>query len=244
MAASDPSTSNRDVLTSGPVSANPFIFPTGDVKTLVTCKGVKIEGLVSSQSLCQASHAWKNLIYPLWDISGQGNVVGGTGIGLKDIDCSEDDGEALLVLMGIVYLKFIRVPKHLGVHELAQVYFWGELEIENNEYFETIGPCWTFGWELVFEYLMERLVSEVTLSDEGQPVDGCGKQVVGFMPPGCLVISTSYDACGSLTRLKAIEMLLASAYTEISRHESDTDIVCKSTMRAASILVADGVKRP
>jgi len=138
MTDSNPSTSNRDLLTSCSTPANPFTFSTGDTKILVTYQGNKIQGLVSSHSLCQASPVWKNFIYPPWTTQG---AVGDNTDETKSINCIEDDGEALLVLMDIVHLEFQKVPEILPEKTPCQVAFL----CEQYQCVRIVAPC-VEGW--------------------------------------------------------------------------------------------------
>ncbi|PVH73885.1 hypothetical protein DL98DRAFT_519605 [Cadophora sp. DSE1049] len=236
MATSTPTTSNRDLLTSGPRPANPFTFSTGDTKILVTYKGDKIEGLVSSHALSMASPVWKNFIYPPWNTQNAGGDNGAAD-GTKSIDCSEDDGEALLVLMNIVHLKFVSVPKKPTLDALVQVAQlceqyqcvsivapWVNLWKTNCPL--TRGPhellfvSWTFGWGDTFKILAHVLVQCITISEVGVPLDGRWMPMVGLMPPGIL------DKILEI-RIATLDSLLAIAAIEISRYTSGPRPVCR-----------------
>ncbi|KAK0120443.1 hypothetical protein ONS96_010657 [Cadophora gregata f. sp. sojae] len=234
MSTSDPSTSNRDRLTSDPVPANPFTFPTGDTKILVTYQGSKIEGLVASQSLCQASPVWKNFIYPPWSIQvpgGGGSVSGGR----KVIDCCEDDWEALLVLMNIIHTEFQKVPETLPNKTLYQVAFlceqyqcvrivapWvdGWVDDQNGTFNAArwLYIYWAFGYKQEFEDTAVESIDYLRY-DDSIGKWSCEKQPIEEpLPPGILE---------SLLQLRAsrIDQLLKVTYDQLTRYELSD--VCK-----------------
>ncbi|KAH7355390.1 hypothetical protein BKA65DRAFT_549449 [Rhexocercosporidium sp. MPI-PUGE-AT-0058] len=218
MASSDPSTSNRELLTSGPVPANPFTYLTGDTKILVTYKGKKMEGLVSSHSLCQASPVWKNFIYPLWDIAGQENVAGGAAVAPKAVDCSEGDGDALLILMNIVHLNFGDVPKNPYVQNLERVSHLSEqyqcVSVSNHGLRHDV---------ILLCTIAEDIIEHMGLMD-GKPFDCDGEAMTWLMPPGIL------DRILKV-RLDMIDAILAIPYSQMSLYET-TGNQCRATRTA------------
>ncbi|KAK0119407.1 hypothetical protein ONS95_010859 [Cadophora gregata] len=244
MSTSDPSTSNRDLLTSGPVPANPFTFPTGDTKILVTYQGSKIQGLVASQSLCQASPVWKNFIYPPWGTQDAG-VEDGIAAGPKSIDCSEDDGEALLVLMNIVHLEFQKIPKSLALGILHQV----AMLCEQYQCVRIVAPWvqgwvknipkvaqfqlgmlyvyWAFGYEDEFQSSAILLVNNLTVSEEGQMKVGCYELTEDVLPP---------DILARILQLRERELTtsLTCMYTILDILERD-DVICCEAEKPAEL---------
>jgi len=162
-----------------PVS-NTFTFPTGDVGLLATHNGVRITGLVSSSALVLASPVWKKFLFPPWSNDDKTESEEWQ----KQIDCSEDDGEALLVLLNIAHLNFCAVPKVLGYKLLFQVavlvdqydcigivqpwlqgWMMGE-EIASLQHGQEgwLFIAWAFGREKTFKYLAAKIVRGIEAS--------------------------------------------------------------------------------
>ncbi|PVH73882.1 hypothetical protein DL98DRAFT_594572 [Cadophora sp. DSE1049] len=207
---SDPSNSMMSRLgsTQSQDSANPFIFPIGTVKLLVTYKAKELVGYASADTLVLASPVWKNFLFPPWDDDPA--PVG--EVKEKQIDCTEDDGEALLVLLNIVHLNFNAVPSTLEYSTLLQVAVrvdqydcikivrpWLESWMKH-EHGESLKPnqegwlfiAWVFEPENIFEKLAKHLVvnSNVTsasMSGSSPPQNlhpPNGKPLASTMPPG------------------------------------------------------------
>lgn len=98
---------------------NPFIFPTGTVKLLATYKDQSLVGSVSADALVLANPVWKKFLFPPWDDTSLPEKE--TEVKHKQIDCTEDDGEALLILLNIVHLNFDGVPAFLEYPTLLEV---------------------------------------------------------------------------------------------------------------------------
>lgn len=215
-AISDPCNSMASETSSAqtPQSTNPFIFPTGTVKLLTTYKGEKLVGLVSADALVLASPVWKKFLFPPWD----SDPAPDGGVKEKQIDCTEDDGEALLILLNIAHLNFDAVPPTLGHQTLLQVAVlidqydcikivrpWLESWMKN-EGAESLKPdqdgwlfvAWVFGRESTFEALSKHLVvkSDVAAaSTSGSPpspslLSPNGKPLATPMPPDIVGKST------------------------------------------------------
>lgn len=86
-----------------------FIFDTGNIRILVKLNDIVREGRVSSSSMIQASPVWRKLLSPTQD-----EDVEELRHSIKRIDCTEDDSEALLILLNICHLNFQEVPHGVG----------------------------------------------------------------------------------------------------------------------------------
>ncbi|KAH6696702.1 hypothetical protein BKA61DRAFT_682913 [Leptodontidium sp. MPI-SDFR-AT-0119] len=96
-------TSDRLLLRGGmPTQKNPFNFDGGDITINAIFNGKAMKGKVVSGSMASASSVWNKFLYPPWSSEGDDPV--------KELDFSEDDGEALLVLLRIVHFQFAKVP--------------------------------------------------------------------------------------------------------------------------------------
>lgn len=198
----DASTSNRDLLVNGPTPANAFVFEEGDTRFLITYEGASIEGLVCSRSVSRASPVLKKFIFPPWgpqDGSSQNDFQQ-----QKTIDCQEDDGEALLILLNIMHLKFQDVPATPSVEVLYQVASlceqyqcvsivapWVEgwllesCQLEKN-YAARLSIAWVFGNEKFFKMAAKKLVLRSRHNKDGQLVDSFGCRIDDLLPPGLL----------------------------------------------------------
>jgi hypothetical protein len=172
-----------------PTVKNPFIFDTGNVRILVTYSNEQLVGKVSSDALFLASPVWKKFLFPPWVIQNTSDVVSeiAAEIGMKEIDCSEDDGEALLVLLNIAHLNFAAVPSKLPYNTLFHL----ALLVDQYQCIKLVQPwlkewminegresrlhgqegwlfiAWVFGREDVFEALAMKLVPCLGIDSKG-----------------------------------------------------------------------------
>jgi hypothetical protein len=96
---------------------SPFTFETGDVRIKVTSEGKRIIGSVSSAALILASPVWNKFIHPPWEEVKDPAASNKE----KEIDCSEDNAYALLILLNIAHLRFDLVPNRLSCVDLYNV---------------------------------------------------------------------------------------------------------------------------
>ncbi|KAL2070196.1 hypothetical protein VTL71DRAFT_13222 [Oculimacula yallundae] len=237
MASSDPTTSSRDLVVFGPAPANPFTYATGDTKVLVKYKGKKIEGLVSSASLCQASPVWKNFIYPPWDTAWPQPEV---PMIPKTLNFRQESGKALLILLDIVHLNFLRVPNAPSqetlrqVAQLCELYQcvaivapwigkWRNVVLDDSDDADCIGSSWTFGFHDHFCEVVGYLVNHLELANDGEPLAWGYQRVMDTLPPGLFHLVLE-------TRLDAIERILEVSYKQLSLYESRSNILCKASL--------------
>lgn len=98
------------------VSARDFVFDPWNIRILVTINGKVVEGKVASYSLSQVSPVWKRLLFPP-----RNEDSGELRHTVKRIDCSNDDSEALLVLLNICHNKHTAVAQTLPYELLLEV---------------------------------------------------------------------------------------------------------------------------
>jgi len=86
-----------------------FILGSGDLRLLVTYSNDRIAFVVSSHAMSLASPIWKKVLNPPFpELAGE---VDGDDDNLQDqqVDSSEDNREALLLLLRIAHLQFSKV---------------------------------------------------------------------------------------------------------------------------------------
>jgi hypothetical protein len=153
-----------------------FTFDTGNVNLTVwnPRSKKKMIGTVCSEVMVHASPVWKKFLFPPWEQT----LLEAP----KKIDCSDDDAQALLVLLNIAHLKFDIVPKLLPYQLLYHVAIlvdqyqclklvspwlklWSQdeesqLMVDGQEGWLFI--AWAFGRESIFEQLARKLLKRST----------------------------------------------------------------------------------
>jgi len=87
-------------LTIQEISSPPeFTFPRSDVRLRITYKGAPAYAHVCSHAMILASDVWKVFLFPPWSSQATAGPV-------QDLDFTEDNAEALLVLLCVVHLRF------------------------------------------------------------------------------------------------------------------------------------------
>jgi hypothetical protein len=234
--ASEPTTSTPN---------NPFVFSTGNVRLKARDPISKelVIGSVSSDAMVLASHVWKKFLFPPWEEGGS------VSLAQKEIDCSEDDPVALLILLNIAHLQFRSIPATLSYEDLYNVAIlcdqydciqlvqpWLEKWLQDEtmrslkEGTGWLFIAWVFGRDAVFETLAAHMVEEVQTNAEGQCLDKSGNPIPSnYMPPGILGKCTPHPvSILTLTpflenilkiRLATIRKLLDSPYSQIQVYE-------------------------
>lgn len=161
---------------------NPFIFEAGDTNILVTYNNERVVGRVCSQALIHASPVWKKFLIPPWaeDDFRISEV--------SQIDCSEDDGTALLILLNIAHLNFKAVPRDVSYPLLFQLaVLIDQYQCVNlvspwlrhwmaNEKEESLAQgqegwlfiAWAFGRSHIFETLARKVLLTAKLNAKGE----------------------------------------------------------------------------
>lgn len=114
-------------------SPSEFTFTPSDTRLKITYKGSLAYAHVSSQAMALASPVWKNFLFPPWPIKEkpkfeckcqekEDEIITGlkslTLEPVKELDFTEDNADALLVLLCIAHLRFEDIlndtpPRHL-----------------------------------------------------------------------------------------------------------------------------------
>ncbi|KAE8447176.1 hypothetical protein EG329_011007 [Mollisiaceae sp. DMI_Dod_QoI] len=232
--------------------ADLFTFDGGDIKLVATYKGKRVEGTVVTQSLVQASPVWKKALasQPLPQFSPAGRDTQQASnshdarhsmvLKVKQIDCSGDDGGALLILLRIAHLRFHHIPKQVTVLELLNL----SVLCEKYDCHNLLGPwcddwmsplmqpnsrkgsedrwlyiAWTFGKQKAFECSALTLVMQVCLTALYNSTFNARALDDGPMPVKIL------DSI-LRTRTATIERLLAIPYSYIERFNNGQSTVC------------------
>jgi len=160
---------------------NPFIFEAGDINIRVKYRNENVIGKVCSQALIQASPVWKKFLIPPW-------ANENSNVEVKEINCSEDNGGALLILLNIAHLKFTAVPRHVAYDVLYQL----AILIDEYQCIQLVAPwadswmfnetaesrlpgqegwlfiAWVFGRDHVLEGLSQTLVFTANVNEKGE----------------------------------------------------------------------------
>jgi hypothetical protein len=192
---------------------SPFVFSTGNVRLKARDPISKelVIGSVSSDALVLASHVWKKFLFPPW-----GEGAGTAPVAEKEIDCSEDDPVALLILLNIAHLQFRSIPATLSYKDLYNVAIlcdqydcvqlvqpWLEKWLQDERVrsmSEGIGwlfIAWVFGRDREFRNLAAQMARDVQTNEEGQCLDSNGKLIdLKYMLLGIIGKSTLYSISG------------------------------------------------
>ena len=170
-----------------------------DVTATAVFREERIQFKVSSHALCFASPVWKKFLFPPFqtldtetDTDGNNERKGDMSFrecSAKEIDFSEDDGDALLILLRIAHLQLNQVAMSpLHYERLYQIAILCDqydcapllrpwLESWLGAATERSGRrgqegwlfiAWVFGREKVFEDLARELLCQVSIGDDGQ----------------------------------------------------------------------------
>lgn len=175
-----------------------FTFEPSDIRLKVNYKGEPVTAHVSSSAMSFASPVWKKFIFPPWKpIAAQNPTTtydstpaakkiivlhymkkNKTVLPVEEVDFSDDNGEALLILLRIAHLQFHDTPATLPYQTLLQVAVlcdqyqcinlvrpwlsqWVADEETSSKKFgqeNWIFIAWVFGRERVYEALARDLV--------------------------------------------------------------------------------------
>lgn len=180
----------------------PVILESGDLGLLITYSNQSLTLLGSSQALSLASPVWNLILNPPFPkLVNKGG--GHDDIQNKQIDFSEDDGEALLLLLRIAHFQFSKVPSTLEFEAILDVAIlcdkydcvglvrpWLSLWLVNEEtqynepgYEGWLFIAWVFGREIFFQLLATKLLREMKTNDEGENLNSAGRVLPSPMPP-------------------------------------------------------------
>jgi hypothetical protein len=173
-----------------------------DRRLLLGGSGCHIVLPISSHAMALASPVWKKILHPPFSQLPPGED-GSAGSQDKYPDFSEDDVEALLLLLRIAHLQFDKVPPELTLEGLLNVAIlcdkyictglvepwlpqWlanEETESKEPDCGEWLYIAWIFRREKIFKELATKLIYEVTTNDEGKCLTSSGEDFLSPMPP-------------------------------------------------------------
>ncbi|KUJ06370.1 uncharacterized protein LY89DRAFT_790538 [Mollisia scopiformis] len=202
-----------------------FTFDTGNIRLLIKRNGQVVEGKASSDALYLASPVWKKFLFPPWQTDEE------LRHSVKQIDCTGNDSEALLILLNIAHLKFHKVPEHLGYETLLNIatlcdqydcihllrpwlvhnlWLQGEEDASNLSFkkgqYGWLFIAWVFGREKIFEDLAVQMVTTIRINANQ------AWRTFTPLPPN---IIESILSC----RIKVIASLLQIPYQVLDRYE-------------------------
>ncbi|KAG9228731.1 hypothetical protein BJ875DRAFT_525634 [Amylocarpus encephaloides] len=188
----------------------------GDIGLIMTVNGHKISTKASTQVLSLASPVWSQVIqnYAAGKFNFMKNnqelsnhEVGARGGTSQHLDFTEDNTEALTVLLNIAHLDFGKVPrkelcfsKLLNLAKLVAKYkclslvepfYKNWLEGEDFEPFQDGHENWlfiayVFGRHAAFAKLTKKIAKEVRVNKDGSLIDSLGQLFKDPMPHGIL----------------------------------------------------------
>ena len=232
-------------------SSNPdpqalFTFKKGNVRIIVTHKGQRVVGKVSSHAMALVSPVWENFIFdprttrskqPVASTnSNHESLEDDHGAPAAEINFSEDDSEALLTLLRIAHLRFDDVPTAVGYEQLLNLAVlcnqylcvnivepWLRLWLKDEGAQSTlVGQenwlfiAWTFGRDPVFEHLAKKMIKEGRTEEDGRLLNSAGNEIPEPMPPG-IVGELSLLGVSLDTRIDANILLCARKHPETSQ---------------------------
>ncbi|CAG8974922.1 hypothetical protein HYALB_00006709 [Hymenoscyphus albidus] len=106
-----------------PNLSSPFSFPDADRTILVTHEGQLVVGQVSSAAMSRASPVWKKFITPPFSrlVPTSRSETPTSEFSSAESITSEDDSEALLILLKIAHVQFANIPTKLPFDKLLAV---------------------------------------------------------------------------------------------------------------------------
>lgn len=210
-----------------------FDFPQGDVTITIKSGDIELFGRVSSAAMALASKVWEKFMFPPWqvlsstpnvpnpsnDISSDSDPTAQAKVEVKrtekdclalnkaNVDFSEDDAEALFILLQVAHLQFHKLPLVLGAKLLLQIallcdqYMCAHLVrpwmqnwiigagLIDHEFTATIAPeqCffiyWLFG-SLQDSSRMLRKMASITKIQDGKCLTAQGHPLIEPLPSG------------------------------------------------------------
>ncbi|KUJ06361.1 uncharacterized protein LY89DRAFT_410850 [Mollisia scopiformis] len=222
-------------------------FDGGEVDLIATYKGKRVAGKVVSGAMGLASPVWKKLLLgtpePRAAEINAGDKAANPETTTKPIDCTDDDGEALLILLCISHLQFSDTPRkpklillfNIAVlcekydcHDLVRPWssrwlkdLWPASRLFKVDHDRCLYIAWALGEQEYFKAISKDLVATVHLVGPDRKATN-GRDYIdrGPMPDG--IIESILQA-----RTKTIQALLDLPYTYIERFKNGTSTVCK-----------------
>ncbi|KAF7896493.1 hypothetical protein EAF00_006507 [Botryotinia globosa] len=178
---------------------HPFVFEDGDVRAKAKHGERIITFKLSSHALCFASPAWKKFVFPPFPLlssirneeepnSKNACAVPEEPFPDNELDFTEDNPEALLILLQIAHLKFSDIPSQLpyevlyhiatlcdqyDCRRLVKPWIQGWLKDEANEaylphYEGWLWVAYYFGRKEIFYHMMKILALRLEIGKDGK----------------------------------------------------------------------------
>ncbi|KUJ06395.1 uncharacterized protein LY89DRAFT_743872 [Mollisia scopiformis] len=229
-----------------------FTFPNGDVEIVVNFKGETIRGRVNSNNMTAASKVFSLFINPPWVIKEpeiETTTASTDGVrpdpALKCIECSDDDGYALLVLLRLIHIQLGGVPDTLPTDTLLKVaalvekydcrnliHSWAALwcaeattKAKDGDADTWLYIAWAFGRRELMEDMARKILLEATVSEAGQLMVYDKENVTQVRQIQELQPFGFEDNVRAI-RLQTIQDLLDVAYAHVSRFGGLKQIPC------------------
>ena len=188
------------------------IIEEGDLEIMVLSHDENITWTVSSQAMSLASPVWHKYITPPFHRLGEkSKEKNGSGT-IDPLDLTEDDPQALRILLNITHLQYRDVPVKVSDDVLYQIavlcdkydcvgliqpWFtsWtasASAKIPNNKLGEWLFVAWAFGMSDVFQSVARRLINDIIIDEEDRALTAADKPILEPMPPD-IIGSTSLD---------------------------------------------------
>lgn len=205
----------------------PVLLGSGDLQIRIEFPNQSLTLQGSSRALSLASPVWDKILNPPFRslVSKEGDNDGKQD---KHIDFSEDNGEALLILLRIAHLQFSKVPSTLKSFDIflalailcdkydcvGLIKPWlqpwvgnegTEFKWDEAGYEPWLFIAWVLGWKNRFQSLATKLVRTVQINDAGEVLTWHGDVLPGQMPPDIIG-----RFCILFTHLMRIYLLAAS----------------------------------
>lgn len=202
-------------------------------------------GSVSSQAMASACKVWKNFVFPPWAV-----------LPVEELDFTEDDSDALLILLRIAHSDFANVPTTVSYTELLNLAVlcdqydciemtknWIEGWLEG-ETILSIKPgyenwlfiAWVFGRAKVFDDLAIHLVRTICIDEDGYCMNSQKKHLVGPFPPDIIGMFPSLTEHGSNAnlnpesicdvRIEVLHQLWNPMHQDFNRYENRQGPIC------------------
>ncbi|KAH7411478.1 hypothetical protein BKA64DRAFT_663544 [Cadophora sp. MPI-SDFR-AT-0126] len=243
-----------------------FTFPGGDIRIKVKYHGQELTGTVCSSAIASACKVWKNFVYPPWaeQVEAENATTPSTTLStqvsrlstrsmlsvasvrgeldkipVQELDFTEDDGEALQILLSIAHGKVKDVPSALPYSLLANIAIlcdqydcvkitkpWIEDWLKGEEVL-SLKPghenwlfiAWVFGRAKVFEELAIHLIRNIRIDNEGYCRNTQDKPMAEPHPAGIIEPITSI-------RKEVIRQLMAPAYKDFQLYDCKKYLIC------------------
>ena len=175
-----------------------YIDLSGDLNILAkTATSAEKTLVVSSKTMCLASPVWRAMLDPT------GHFMEASPDN-KEICLADDDGDALLILLNIIHLHFLKVPEFLSYNQLLQIsVLCDKYDIVTivrpwlSKWLEDLKSCsdtpgnegclfiaWIFGDLSTFKHITYNLVLNTTGFNSEAPSNASGLLSKDYMPPG------------------------------------------------------------